>query len=85
MLKLEAVDKPVVSDSGVLVKVHATSVNAGDRHLLRGTPFITRLIYGGLRKPKIQILGFDVAGRVEAVGKEVTQFKPGDEVFSDRL
>lgn len=83
VLNLEAVDKPVVSDNGVLVKVHATSVNAGDWHLMRGTPFITRLIYGGLRKPKIQILGFDVAGRVEAVGKEVTQFKPGDEVFGD--
>lgn len=83
VLKLKEVDKPTVSDQGVLVKVHATSVNAGDRHLMRGTPFITRLIYGGLRKPKIQILGFDVAGRVEAVGNNVTQFKPGDDVFGD--
>ncbi|HEY9662518.1 MAG TPA: NAD(P)-dependent alcohol dehydrogenase, partial [Allocoleopsis sp.] len=83
VLKLEAVDKPVVADQGVLVKVYATSVNAGDRHLMRGTPFIIRLIYGGLRQPKVKILGFDVAGRVEAVGQAVTQFKPGDAVFGD--
>ncbi|HEY9641903.1 MAG TPA: NAD(P)-dependent alcohol dehydrogenase, partial [Coleofasciculaceae cyanobacterium] len=60
-----------------------TSVNAGDRHLMRGTPVIVRLIYGGLRHPKVKILGFDVAGRVEAVGQEVTQFQPGDDVFGD--
>lgn len=83
VLKLEQVDKPVVSNHGVLVKVHATSVNAGDLHLMRGTPFIIRLIYGGLRQPKIKILGFDVAGHVEAVGQDVTQFKTGDEVFGD--
>ncbi|HEY9641892.1 MAG TPA: NAD(P)-dependent alcohol dehydrogenase [Coleofasciculaceae cyanobacterium] len=83
VLKLEEVDKPIVSDQGVLVKVHATSVNAGDWHLMRGTPVIVRLIYGGLRQPKVKILGFDVAGRVEAVGQTVTQFKPGDEVFGD--
>lgn len=83
VLKLEAVDKPVVSDQGVLVKVHATSVNAGDWHLMRGTPFIVRLIYGGLPQPKVKILGFDVAGCVVAVGQAVTQFKPGDEVFGD--
>ncbi|GAB4440411.1 MAG: NAD(P)-dependent alcohol dehydrogenase [Cyanobacteria bacterium J069] len=83
VLNLEEVDQPIVSNQGVLVKVHATSVNAGDWHLMRGTPFIVRLIYGGLRQPKIKILGFDVAGRVEAVGQEVTQFKPGDEVFGD--
>jgi NADPH:quinone reductase-like Zn-dependent oxidoreductase len=83
VLKLEEVDKPVVSNHGVLVKVHATSVNAGDWHLMRGTPFIIRLIYGGLRQPKIKILGFDVAGHVEAVGQDVTQFKPGNEVFGD--
>ncbi len=83
VLNLEEVDKPVVSNHDVLVKVHATSVNAGDWHLMRGTPFITRLIYGGLRQPRIKILGFDVAGRVEAVGQDVNQFKPGDEVFGD--
>jgi len=81
MLSLQEVDKPVVPDNGVLVRVHATSVNAGDWHLMRGTPFLIRLIFGGLLKPKIKILGTDVAGRVEAVGKDVTQFQPGDEVF----
>lgn len=83
VLRLEEVDKPVLSDNGVLVRVYAASVNAGDWHLMRGTPFISRLMFGGLLKPKIKILGFDVAGRVEAVGKNVTQFKPGDEVFGD--
>jgi len=83
VLRLEEIDKPVVLDNGVLVRVHAASVNAGDWHLMRGTPFLSRLMFGGLLKPKIKILGFDVAGRVEAVGKNVTQFKPGDEVFGD--
>lgn len=83
VLKLATVDKPVVAENGVLINVHATSVNAGDCHLMRGTPLIIRLIYGGLRQPKVKILGFDVAGHVEAVGKDVTQFKPGDEVFGD--
>lgn len=81
MLSLQEVDKPVVPDNGVLVRVRAASVNAGDWHLMRGTPFLIRLIFGGLLKPKIKILGTDVAGRVEAVGKDVTQFQPGDEVF----
>jgi NADPH:quinone reductase-like Zn-dependent oxidoreductase len=71
------------SDHHVLVKVHATSVHAGDWHLMRGTPFLVRLIYGGLRQPRVQILGCDVAGKVEAVGKAVTQFKPGDDVFGE--
>ncbi|MBD2211242.1 NAD(P)-dependent alcohol dehydrogenase [Nostoc linckia FACHB-104] len=83
VLSLKEVDKPVVSDDGVLVQVYAASVNAGDWHLMRGTPFLIRLMFGGLLKPKIKILGKDVAGRVEAVGKDVTQFKPGDEVFGD--
>jgi NADPH:quinone reductase-like Zn-dependent oxidoreductase len=83
MLRLEDVDKPAVSDNGVLVRIHAASVHAGDWHLMRGTPFLIRFIFGGLLKPKIKILGTDAAGRVEAVGKEVTQFKLGDEVFSD--
>jgi NADPH:quinone reductase-like Zn-dependent oxidoreductase len=65
-----------------LVKVRAASVNAGDWHLLRADPFLTRLAFGLLR-PKHKILGADVAGRVEAVGGNVTQFQPGDEVFGD--
>lgn len=83
VLKLEEVDKPVVSDNGVLVRVHAASVDAGNWHLMRGTPFPIRLIFGGILKPKIKILGTAVAGRVEAVGKDVTQFKSDDEVFGD--
>lgn len=81
MLRLEDVDRPAVKDNQVLVRVCATSVNAADWHLMRGTPFFSRLIFGGVLKPKIKILGCDVAGRVEAIGKDVTQFQPGDEVF----
>ena len=83
VLSLQEVDQPVVIANGVLVRVRATSVNAGDWHLMRGDPFLTRLIWGGIRKPKIQILGMDIAGTVEAVGKDVTQFQVGDEVFGD--
>ena len=83
VLSLKEVDKPVMPDDSVLLRVHAASVNAGDWHLMRGTPFPIRLMFGGLLKPKIKILGFDVAGHVEAIGKDVTQFKPGDEVFGD--
>jgi NADPH:quinone reductase-like Zn-dependent oxidoreductase len=83
VLSLQEVDKPVVSDRGVLVQVRATSVNAGDWHLMRGDPFLSRLIFGGILKPKIKTLGMDIAGVVEAIGKDVTQFQVGDEVFGD--
>lgn len=83
VLRLKEVDQPVVTDNGVLVRIHAASVNAGDWHLMRGTPFLSRLMFGGILKPKINILGMDVAGEVEAVGKDVTQFQPGDPVFGD--
>jgi NADPH:quinone reductase-like Zn-dependent oxidoreductase len=83
VLRLEMVKKPDVPDSGVLVRVHAASVNAGDWHLLRGSPFLLRPMFGGMFKPRIKVLGIDIAGRVEAVGKTVTQFHPGDEVFGD--
>src|SRR5256714_3956557 len=83
VLKLQEVQKPVPQDDEVLVKVHATSVNAGDWHLLRGKPFLMRLMGFGLLKPKHQILGSDIAGRVEAVGRSVKQFQPGDEVFGN--
>jgi NADPH:quinone reductase-like Zn-dependent oxidoreductase len=83
VLRLEDVDKPVVLDNSVQLRVHAASVDAGNWHLMRGTPFPIRLMFGGLLKPKIKILGTAVAGRVAAVGKDVTQFKPGDEVFGD--
>ena len=83
VLKLEEMDKPALQDGQVLVRVYASSVNAGDWHLMRGTPFLIRLMFGGISKPKIRTLGSDVAGRVEAVGKDVTQFQVGDEVFGD--
>lgn len=80
VLKLEDVEKPVPNDNQVLIKVRAASVNPLDWHFLRGTPYIVR-IESGLREPKVTRLGVDVAGQVEAVGSNVTQFKPGDEVF----
>ncbi len=82
VLRLEEVEKPVPGDGDVLVKVHATSVNAGDWRVLRADPFLVRLAFG-LFKPKISILGADIAGVVEATGPGVTQFKVGDRVFGD--
>jgi NADPH:quinone reductase-like Zn-dependent oxidoreductase len=82
VLKLEEVQKPVPQDDEVLVKVVAASAAAGDWHLLRAAPFLIRFM-SGLLKPKYKILGADVAGRVEAVGRNVKQFQPGDEVFGD--
>ncbi len=83
VLKLEEVEKPTPKDNEVLIHVHAASVNAADWHLLRGEPFLVRPMVGGLLKPKHQILGAAIAGRVEAVGSNVQQFQPGDEVFGD--
>jgi NADPH:quinone reductase-like Zn-dependent oxidoreductase len=80
VLELEDIDKPELGDDEVLVRVHAASVNPADWHLLRGKPYIARLQLG-LRKPKDSVLGCDVAGHVEAVGKNVTMLQPGDEVF----
>jgi NADPH:quinone reductase-like Zn-dependent oxidoreductase len=80
ILQLKEVEKPIPSDDEVLVKIHAGSLNAGDWHALRGTPFLMRLM-NGLLRPKRKILGDDIAGRVEAVGANVSQFQPGDEVF----
>ena len=82
VLKLEEVQKPVPQDNQVLIKVVAASAAAGDWHLLRADPFLVRLM-AGLLTPKYKILGASVAGRVEAVGRNVTQFKPGDAVFGD--
>src|SRR5437899_3125885 len=80
-LKLEDVEKPVPNDDQILVKVHAVSVNPYDWHFIEGTPKFMRAMIGGLRKPKDIRLGVDFAGTVETVGKNVTQYKPGDEVF----
>jgi NADPH:quinone reductase-like Zn-dependent oxidoreductase len=80
VLELTEVEKPTPKDDEVLLKVHAASVNPADWHLLRGKPYIARLQLG-LLKPKDRVLGYDVAGQVEAVGKNVTMLQPGDEVF----
>jgi NADPH:quinone reductase-like Zn-dependent oxidoreductase len=82
VLDLEEVPLPTLRHGDVLVRVHAASANAGDWHLLRGTPLPFRLV-AGLRRPKFKIIGTDVAGHVEAVGRNVTQFRPGDEVFGE--
>ena len=79
-LRLEEVEKPIPLDNGVLVRVHAASINKADLYLLKH-PFFVRLVGGGFRKPRSKISGTDVAGLVEAVGKDVKQFKSGDEVF----
>src|SRR5438477_8098 len=83
-LKLEEIEKPTPNDDQVLVRVRAASVNPYDWHFVEGTPKIMRAMGVGLRKPKDTRLGVDFAGTVEAVGKNVTQFKPGDEVFGGR-
>ena len=83
-LRMAEVDKPVPKVDEVLVKVLAASVNAADWHVLRGKPLFSRATLGLLR-PKHQILGGDVSGRVEAVGGGVTRFKPGDEVYANLL
>jgi len=82
VLHLEEVPLPAVRDDDVLVKVRAASANAGDWHLLRGTPLPFRLV-AGLRTPKFKIIGTDIAGCVEAVGRNVTRFRPGDQVFGE--
>lgn len=81
VLELKEVNKPEPKENEVLIKIHATSINASDNEFLRGTPFYVRM--WGLFKPKINILGSDIAGTIEEVGKNVTQFTPCDEVFGD--
>jgi len=83
-LDLTAVDTPVPAADEVLVRVRATSVNPYDWHHMRGEPRVARLMPGtlGLRGPKLRILGGDMAGQVEAVGEDVTEFRPGDDVFA---
>ena len=83
VLKLTEVPTPRPGEGEVLVKVHATGLNAADRLALSGKPFIVRLSLGGLRRSRYTILGADVAGVVEAVGPGVSTFRPGDAVFGD--
>jgi NADPH:quinone reductase-like Zn-dependent oxidoreductase len=83
-LKFQEIEKPTPADDQLLVKVRAASVNPLDWHFVEGTPYVMRAMGVGLRKPKDTRLGVDFAGTVEAVGKNVTRFKPGDEVFGGR-
>ena len=80
VLELKDIDRPVVADDGLLVRVRATSVNPADWYSLTGTPYLGRMAFG-LLKPKLAVLGIDFAGTVESVGRNVKQFRPGDEVF----
>jgi NADPH:quinone reductase-like Zn-dependent oxidoreductase len=83
VIEIREIDKPVAADDEVLVRVRAASVNPADWYSVTGTPYIGRP-QTGLLKPKEQILGVDFAGTVEAVGRDVTQFRPGDDVFGGR-
>ena len=83
VLKLKEAEKPAPKDDEVLIKVHAASLNAYDWHALTADIFLVRLMGFGLLKPKNKIIGADIAGRVEAVGRNITQFEPGDDVFGD--
>lgn len=81
VLELRDIDQPVIGDDDVLIQVHAAGAGPDVWHLMTGLPHFVRLMGYGLRKPKFGTRGRDVAGRVEAIGKNVTRFRPGDEVF----
>ena len=81
VLELKDIDKPIVADHDVLVRVHAAGVDPGVWHLMMGLPYLVRFMGYGLRKPRARVRGMDVAGHVDAVGKDVTRFQPGDDVF----
>jgi len=83
VLHLKEVEKPIPKDNEILVKVHAASLNAYDWRHVRANPFFMRLMGAGFLRPKHRILGADIAGRVEAIGRNVTQFRPGDDVFGE--
>ncbi len=85
VLELRDIDKPVVQDDEVLVRVRAASVHPDIWHVLTGLPYVLRMMGAGLRKPKNPVPGTDLAGVVESVGKNVTRFRPGDGVFGETL
>jgi NADPH:quinone reductase-like Zn-dependent oxidoreductase len=81
VLEFRAVEKPEIGDEEVLIRVHAAGVDRGVWHLMTGKPYLMRVMGFGFRAPKVRVRGREVAGRVESVGKDVTRFHPGDEVF----
>lgn len=81
VLSLQEIEKPVPTDDQVLIKIHSVSINGSDKENLAGKPFYARI--GGLWKPRNPILGSDIAGHVEAIGNNITEFKPGDEIFGE--
>ncbi len=81
VLEFVEIDKPVAGDNDVLVRVHAAGLHIGDWHIMTGLPYMLRVVGFGLRAPHVRIRGIDVAGKVEMVGKNVTEFRPGDDVF----
>ncbi len=85
VLELKEIAKPMVKDGEVLVRVHAASVHPDVWHVVRGLPYVLRIMGTGLLKPKNSVPGTDVAGHVESVGKGVTRFQPGDEVFGESV
>lgn len=80
VLSLAEVPQPTIGDRDVLIRVHAAGLDPSVLHIMTGLPYLVRLAFG-VRRPKARVRGFDVAGRIEAVGAQVTQFQPGDEVF----
>jgi NADPH:quinone reductase-like Zn-dependent oxidoreductase len=85
ILELREMDKPTPKDDEVLVRVQGAAVNAADWHYMRGVPYVARLMGLGVLRPKNRIRGLDFAGTVEAVGQNVTQLQPGDEVYGERV
>ena len=85
VLQFTDIPKPIPTDDEVLIEVYSASVNPLDWHLMRGKPFIVRLMAGGLVKPKHQIPGSDISGRVEAVGRHVTRLHPGDKAIAAKV
>ena len=83
VLEFRDIDQPVPTDNEVLIEVRAAGLHRGDWHVMTGLPYLIRLVVPtlGLRRPKTPVLGMDVAGTIETVGKDVTRFRPGDQVF----
>src|SRR5918994_4939903 len=81
VLRLEEIDRPQIGEDDVLVRIHAASVHIGDWHVMTGLPYLLRVVGFGFRAPKVRVRGMDVAGTVDAVGKNVTQLQVGDDVF----